>query len=108
MRVTLLQLRTDEECGDDCSYNYHFSNPIGLLELGRPELAALGLSVGLGRWYELKVEVQGPQIRCYIDGTLVFDYYDDFGTTFTEGTVGFFTYIAGDARFDHARVEPLQ
>jgi alpha-L-arabinofuranosidase len=26
-----------------------------------------------GRWYDLRVEVQGPRIRCYLDGTLVHD-----------------------------------
>lgn len=29
-----------------------------------------------GRWYDLKVEVQGPRIRCYVDGTLVHDLQD--------------------------------
>ena len=26
-----------------------------------------------GRWYDLRVEVQGPRIRCYLDGVLVHD-----------------------------------
>lgn len=107
-RIYLMQLRTDEECGDDCDYNYHFSNPLELKELrGHSDLEPLGLSIEWGEWYWLKVEVQGPRIRCYVDDVLVFDYYDNVGTTFTEGTVGFFTYIAGDARFDHVSVEPL-
>jgi len=62
----------------------------------------------LNRWYWLRVEVQGPRIRCYIDDILAFDYYDNIGTTFTAGTVGFYTYIAGDARFDNVSVKPLE
>jgi uncharacterized repeat protein (TIGR01451 family) len=109
MIVDLWQLRTDDECGDDCNYNYHFSNPILLKRLrGHGDLDPLGLSIDWGRWYTIRVEVQGPQIRCYVDGVQVFDYYDDFGTTFTAGTVGFYTYIAGDARFDDVTVKPWQ
>ena len=108
MEVLLLQLRTEDECGDDCSANYHFSNPLLLEKLrGHDDLDPLGLSIDLGRWYWLKVVVEGPRIRCYIDNVEVFDYYDNVGTTFSAGTVGFYTYIAGDARFDHVTVEPL-
>ena len=109
MVVELWQIRTDEECGDDCDYNYHFSNPILLKKLqGHTDLDPLGLEIKWGEWYWLRVEVQGPRIRCYVDNILVFDYYDNVGTTFTQGTVGFFTYIAGDARFDHVSVVPLE
>ncbi len=106
-RAYLMQLRTDEECGDDCNYNYHFSNPMVLEELDGSGLDALGVDINKGFWYDLRVEVDGPRIRCYFDDVLLFDYYDDFGSTFLDGTVGFFTYLAGDARFDHVRVEPL-
>ncbi len=109
MVVDLWQMRTDEECGDDCDYNYHFSNPLLLARLrGREDLDPLGLSIDWGRWYWIRVEVQGSRIRCYIDDVLVFDYNDTVGTTFTSGTVGFYTYIAGDARFDHVSVKPLE
>ena len=104
----LMQMRTEDECGDDCTHNYNFSNPIELAELTGSELVARGVSLDLGRWHTMRVEVDGPQIRCYVDGKLLFDYYDNIGTTFTEGTVGFVTYIAGDARFDHVLVEPLR
>jgi uncharacterized repeat protein (TIGR01451 family) len=106
-KAMLMQLRTDEECGDDCDYNYHFSNPLLLESRSATELGQLGLEVDWGDWYWLRVEVDGPQIYCYINDVLVFDYYDNVGTTFTEGTVGLFTYIAGDARFDHIEVREL-
>jgi len=107
--VFLMQMRTDDECGDDCNFNYHFSNPIVVDILkGQEDLEAKGLDLEPGRWYWLRVEVRGPQIRCYVDDILVFDYYDNIGTVFTAGTVGFVTYIAGDARFDSVSVEPLE
>lgn len=34
-------------------------------------------------------------------------YDDTVGTTFLQGTVGFFVYKASDARFDDVLVEPL-
>jgi uncharacterized repeat protein (TIGR01451 family) len=104
----LMQLRTDEECADDCDYNYHFSNPMVLQEKENDQLEDLGINLDPGRWYELKVEVQGARIRCYIDDKLVFDYTDNVGTTFLQGTVGFVTYIAYDARFDNVSVTPLR
>jgi hypothetical protein len=103
-----MTLRTDDECGNDCDYNYHFSNPLVLESRDRQELEAAGVNLEQGRWYWLRVDVEGPRIRCYVDDHLVFDYYDDVGTVFTEGTVGFVTYIAGDARFDNVTVEPLE
>lgn len=104
--IYLMQLRTDQECGDDCAYNYDFRNPLLLAHKGGNEdLDPLGLSIKVGNWYVLKVDVEGPRIRCYVNNKLVFDYYDNVGTTFSAGTVGFFTYIAEDARFDHVTVK---
>ncbi len=109
MRVILMQLRTDEECGDDCAYNYHFSNPLDLLELrGINNLRPLGLTLRHNTWYWMRVDVQGSRIRCYVNDIQVFDYNDTVGTTFTEGTVGFFVYQASDARFDHVSVQPMR
>lgn len=33
-------------------------------------------SVETGRWYDIKVEVRGPRIRCYLDGKLVHEVQD--------------------------------
>jgi hypothetical protein len=30
-------------------------------------------SIESGRWYDLRVELEGPRIQCYLDGTLVHD-----------------------------------
>jgi alpha-L-arabinofuranosidase len=37
--------------------------------LGRPQ----GGSVETGRWYDIRIETEGPRIRCYLDGKLVHD-----------------------------------
>lgn len=97
--LILSQMRTDEECGDDCTHNYWFSNPMSLEEVD--------VSMERGRWYELKVEVRGSLIKCYVDDVLKIEYNDTIGTTFLQGTVGFFVYKASDARFDDVLVEPL-
>ncbi len=99
-RLILYQIRTDEECGADCTHNYHFSNPILLEEVVDSPLE-------YGKWHDLKVEVEGSLIKCYLDDVLEIEYDDTVGTTFLEGTVGFFVYKAGDARFDDVLVEPL-
>ncbi len=100
-RLILYQMRTENECGDDCvpAHIYHFSNPILLKEVA--------FSRESGRWYELKVEVEGSRIKCYVDDVLKIEYNDTVGTTFLQGTVGFFVYKAGDARFDDVLVEPF-
>lgn len=99
--LILYQMRTEDECGTDCAPGviYHFSNPI-LLE-------DVDFSLERGRWYELKVEVEGSLIKCYVDGVLKIEYDDTIGTTFLQGTVGFFVYKASDARFDDVLVQPL-
>ncbi|GIV21458.1 MAG: alpha-N-arabinofuranosidase [Armatimonadota bacterium] len=33
-------------------------------------------SIETGRWYDIRIEVQGARIRCYLDGTLVHDFED--------------------------------
>jgi alpha-L-arabinofuranosidase len=33
-------------------------------------------SVETGRWYDIRIEVQGARIRCYLDGQLVHDFED--------------------------------
>lgn len=33
-------------------------------------------SIETGRWYDIRIEVQGTRIRCYLDGTLIHDFED--------------------------------
>ena len=33
-------------------------------------------SVETGRWYDIRIEVQGARIRCYLDGQLIHDFED--------------------------------
>lgn len=33
-------------------------------------------SIETGRWYDIRIEVQGSRIRCYLDGNLVHDFED--------------------------------
>jgi alpha-L-arabinofuranosidase/beta-xylosidase len=42
-------------------------NPVGPRVPGRIET---------GRWYDIRVAVEGPRIRCYLDGTLIHDVRD--------------------------------
>lgn len=105
--VYLWTLRTDEECGDDCSYNYHFSNPLLLVDVDNDALQAKGINLKAGEWYDLKIKLEGPHIQCYIDDILVIDYVDNVGSVFLEGTVGMISYIAWDARWDDVVVTRL-
>lgn len=34
-------------------------------------------SIETGRWYDIRIEVQGSRIRCYLDGKLVHDFEDE-------------------------------
>ncbi|MFN3648209.1 MAG: alpha-L-arabinofuranosidase C-terminal domain-containing protein [Armatimonadota bacterium] len=33
-------------------------------------------SVETGRWYDIRIELQGPRVRCYLDGKLIHDEID--------------------------------
>ncbi|MGQ9879859.1 MAG: alpha-L-arabinofuranosidase C-terminal domain-containing protein [Armatimonadota bacterium] len=33
-------------------------------------------SIETGRWYDIRIELQGPRIRCYLDGKLIHDFED--------------------------------
>jgi len=46
-------------------------------------------SLERGRWYSLKVSVQGDEIRGYIDNTLIFDIYD---SSFKGQAIGLHSY----------------
>lgn len=100
-KLKLWQMRTEDECGDDCTpwYLYHFANPMLLTEVTHSSSRAI--------WYTIKVEVQGSLIKCYVNDVLKIQYNDTVGTTFLQGTVGFYVYKAEDARFDDVLVEPL-
>ena len=43
------------------------------LELRGIETARVAGSIEIGRWYDIKVELRGPSIRCYLDGKLIHD-----------------------------------
>ncbi len=102
-RLELWQMQTEDECDPDtCTkpwYLYHFANPILLTQVSH--------SWQKGGWYNLKVEVEGSLIKCYVNDVLKIQYNDTVGTTFLNGTVGLSVYKAGDARFDDVVVEPL-
>ncbi|MCA9234644.1 MAG: carbohydrate binding domain-containing protein [Planctomycetales bacterium] len=38
-----------------------------------PEVAATDGSLEEGRWYEVRIELNGPRVRCYLDGELIHD-----------------------------------
>jgi alpha-L-arabinofuranosidase len=41
--------------------------------LACPQVAG---SIETGRWYDIRIEVQGARIRCYLDGQLIHDFED--------------------------------
>lgn len=43
---------------------------------GTKDIGSVPLTVETGRWYDIKIEVQGRQIRCYLDGKLITDVAD--------------------------------
>ena len=43
---------------------------------GRKEIGAVPITVETGRWYDIKIDVQGRQIRCFLDGRLITDATD--------------------------------
>jgi len=74
----------------------HFSDPEDIAEASYPIQAST--------WHDLKIEVQGDQIKCFVDNTQVIHVTD---STWSRGTVGFMGYRMEDARFDEVLVEPL-
>jgi hypothetical protein len=57
-----------------------------------------------GKWYTLAVEVEGSNIRCYFNGTLLIDEDD---STYPSGTVGMKTYQVVSGLWDDVLVTPL-
>ena len=115
-RIHLLQMRTYEEPGSpppakDKNY-YHFANPKELVS------GDLDLDLRHDRWYEMVVEVRGPNIKCYIQDAASastpesvqansIEYTDTVGSVFTAGTIGLKVYKTGAVTFDDVIVEPL-
>ncbi len=50
----------------------------------------------VGKWCEVRLEVRGPRVCCYVDGEKLFDHTDD---RFAHGRVGFSTFSRTGARF---------
>lgn len=96
--LQLWQMQTEAE-QEYPGYEYCFHSPM--------ELTTASYSSQEGVWYNLKVEVEGSLIKCYVNDVLLIEYNDTIGTTFLQGTVGFLVYKAEDARFDDVLVEPF-
>ncbi|HUT37201.1 MAG TPA: family 16 glycoside hydrolase [Planctomycetota bacterium] len=54
------------------------------------EFAHVPGRIETGKWYDVKVVVQGPSIRCYLDGKLIHDMKDD---TYPAGGIGLGTWV---------------
>jgi hypothetical protein len=74
----------------------HFSDPLEIIDASFP--------IQWSKWHDIRIEVKGNQIWCFVDDTQVFNVTD---STWTHGTVGFMGYRMDDARFDQVLVEPL-
>ncbi|OXT06732.1 hypothetical protein CE561_09915 [Thermoanaerobacterium thermosaccharolyticum] len=49
-------------------------------------LASKSFPTTINKWYNLKMELRGNSIKCYVDGTLVFDVQD---SSLSSGKIGF-------------------
>ena len=56
-----------------------------------------------GRWYDIKIVVQGPRIQCYLDGTLIHDIKEE---TYKKGGIGLGTW-ATQAEYKDVSVTTL-
>ena len=102
--VRLAQLQTTTDCWGNACANpqnlYNFNNPHELFQQSLPgELTR-------GAWHELRVEVEGPRLRAWLDDTTAFDYTDE-KEPFLTGTIGLKTYQVEEALFDDVQVEGL-
>jgi hypothetical protein len=64
---------------------------------------AVNVDVPAGRWHELKVQCQGNQIRCWLDGRDLFSTLND--NSFTEGKIGLWTKSDSVSQFRDLKVE---
>lgn len=74
----------------------------------RGELIGPTVSISTGRWYELKIECTGNQIRAWLDGTQLLPTLSD--NTFRRGKLAFWTksdslVLFGPTRVEYAPVE---
>jgi uncharacterized repeat protein (TIGR01451 family) len=75
---------------------FHFSDPELLVVESHP--------LDRGVWYQLAVEVRGSNIKVFVDGNLVINHND---SRWSEGTVGFVTYVVDYGTWDNVLVTPL-
>jgi len=66
-------------------------------------IASVPVTVSVGSWYALRLEVNGTMLRAYLNGTLVMQAID---TTHTSGRVGLMTYKAAAEFDDYAAYQP--
>jgi alpha-L-arabinofuranosidase len=64
---------TDENA--KCWWNLGgFSNSRHCVEIGGSSVAEAGGSIETGRWYDIRIELQGRSVRCFLDGKLIHDF----------------------------------
>jgi hypothetical protein len=76
---------------------YHFANPVAF--------ASADYRFSRGVWYTIAVDVVGDHIEVYVNGDKVIDAYD---STYSSGTVGFYSYKMVDASWDDVLVTPIR
>jgi hypothetical protein len=81
---------------DDGEWAYDFQEP--------EELYAVAHTFSTDVWYDIAVEVEGSNIRAFVDDELVIVRNDG---TWPTGTVGVFAYRVGSALWDDILVTPL-
>jgi len=64
---------------------------------------ACPVPTGYGQWHQMKVQVVGAHIKCYIDGIMVFNVTDTVAPIFSGG-IGFRTWAGAKAEFDNVVV----
>ncbi|MBE1442369.1 family 43 glycosylhydrolase [Paenibacillus sp. OAS669] len=96
---------------DTNNYYYFRLNPtsINKLELNKKvngtdsTLASVNFPTQKGRWYTMRMALEGASIRCYLDGNLIFNVTD---SSLASGKIGFRTKW-GKAGMDDIAVKPI-
>lgn len=55
-------------------------------------------------WHHIKVAVKGDNIKCYVDGVLIYDVVDSADPVLLTGEIGFRTWSSTTAEFDNVCV----